>query len=167
MTDIRLTFIDLWWPHNLMFWNICMMYIKRKLSTHGYYMWQPFFSALDHMTYCDHDQTFITFLDLSISRIDSIIITKNIGVLDINWLTPFNLVNVNNQDARMPRFYFENGGSNICIARSQKFSVICQFCWPPGGKEAGFFPALLQTIGLALAQNENRLSENAPKRTKF
>ena len=23
----------LWWPQNLLFWNICMMYIKRKLST--------------------------------------------------------------------------------------------------------------------------------------
>ena len=85
MTDLRLTFLDLWWPQNLAIWNICMMYIKRKLSTQGYNMWQSFFSVLDHMISHDHDLTLMTFLDLSTSRIDSIIITKNIGMLHINW----------------------------------------------------------------------------------
>ena len=52
-----LTFIDLWWPQNLASWNICMMYIKRKMSTQGYNMWQPFFSVLDYLTSHDHDLT--------------------------------------------------------------------------------------------------------------
>ena len=57
MTDLRLTFIDLWWPQNLAFQNLCMMYIKRKLSTQGYHLWKHFFSALYHMTSHDHDLT--------------------------------------------------------------------------------------------------------------
>ena len=52
-----LTFNDLWWPQNLASWNICMMYIKRKMSTQGYNMWQPFFSVLDYLTSHDHDLT--------------------------------------------------------------------------------------------------------------
>ena len=57
MTDLRLTFIDLWWPQNLAFRNLCMMYIKRKLGTQGYHLRQPFFSALDYMASDDHDLT--------------------------------------------------------------------------------------------------------------
>ena len=54
MTDLRLTFIDLWWPQILAFWNLYMMYIKRRLSTQGYHLWQHSFSALDNMTTHDH-----------------------------------------------------------------------------------------------------------------
>ena len=57
ITDLRLTFIDLWWPLNFLIWDICMMYIKRKLSTQGNNMRQPFFSVLDHLTSHDHDLT--------------------------------------------------------------------------------------------------------------
>ena len=35
MTDLRLTFIDIWWPQILAFWKICKMYQKKakQLST--------------------------------------------------------------------------------------------------------------------------------------
>ena len=56
------------------------MYIKRKMSTQGYNMWQPFFSVLDYLTSHDHDLTsYDLFWPFDLKN--SIIITKNKGML--------------------------------------------------------------------------------------
>ena len=85
MTDLRLTFIDLWWPQNWAFWNICMIYIKKSLTPKDIISDNIFFLLLTIWPLMTMIWPLMTFLDLLTSRIDSIIITKNVRVLHIKW----------------------------------------------------------------------------------
>ena len=78
-----LTHIDLWWPQNKAFWNLCIMYIKRKLCTQGYHLWH-FFSTFDHVTSHDHD---LTSPDLFGTWKLKNWKSMHIGMLHIKWKT--------------------------------------------------------------------------------
>ena len=105
-----------------------MMYIKRKLSIQGYHMWKIFFSALDHMTSHDHNFTSHDLFRLSTSRIDSIIITKNIGVLDINWKLKTAVLQWNmSRQVRVEMNHLRLTFIDLCWPQNLSFWNICMF----------------------------------------
>ena len=82
MTDIRLTCIDLWWPQNFAFWNICFKYIKKAEHLRISYLTNVllFLIILPLMTL---NWPLMTLIDLQTSIIVNITITEKIGMLHI------------------------------------------------------------------------------------